>query len=173
MAYFPLYATLEDNSSGSTTAHTHTLRGSVTEVDFWLNSHFGSVMRLSASSKGKLTTKLYNRIAECKDKVKSFSEAGNLKKVGEWEAKLKQAEEEHAEAEKNEKVEVSISIDENPKFKFFVGSVELNKELITAMNRHPELIREFLLKLERLNKVKQLHHKISLANKNRSFKISQ
>ena len=151
MAYQPLYAKIDD---GIGTEHTHSCRGKVDNIYFWLNSQFGEVMRIYANSDGSLTEKSHNRIYVCKNRIKQFQETGNLKKIEEWENKLKLAEQEYQTKEKWEKVVVKIDIADNPKFMIDFGGVEINL-ILRAIKDNPKIVEELkaLIVLHKLNEV--------------------
>lgn len=112
MAFVPLYAVLSDNSSARNDVHTHSLRGSVTRIGMNLNSHFGEVLNLNASSDGNLTSKANNRIRECKQKIEGYTKENQTKKVEMWNRKLIHAEEELKRLQAQEEVVVNIDLNE-------------------------------------------------------------
>ena len=73
MAYQPLYATVGDTNG---TRGTHSLRSRVEWINFWLNSHFGTVLNVSASSEGRLPKK---DVWEAEQKIDYWTKQENKK----------------------------------------------------------------------------------------------
>jgi len=151
MTYQPLYATVRDPNA---TRHTTSLRNRVEWIEFNLNSHFGEVISINADSEGTLTEKTYNRMQQCKRKIREFEEKGNIKKVKEWKKKLKEAEESYKELEKKEEVRVFINLRNNPKFKYFINDIELTAEDIKLFKENLEIFREALNKVKVIKELK-------------------
>lgn len=121
LAYQPLYATITDaNASRSTTS----LRGRVEWVEFWLNSHFGSVMRVSARSEGRLTQ--YSEVSEAEQKIKEWQEKGKPKKVEAWKRKLEERKQHNKEQGDKEEVVIDINVGDSPKFKFNLNGIRFS-----------------------------------------------
>lgn len=123
MAYQPLYATISDTNA---IRHTTSLRSRVNWVSFWLNSHFGSVLKVSADSEGSLTD--YSKISEAEHKIKEWAEKENTKRVNIWKKKLQERTEKNKESEAREKVRIDINIEDNPKFKFRLNGISFSAE---------------------------------------------
>ncbi len=120
MAYQPLYATISDTNA---TRHTTSLRGRVEWINFWLNSQFGSVIKVSADSQGSAETK---DTYEAEQKIKEWTEKVNYKKVELWKRKLQERQDFNKEAEKKEGVFVEITLEDNPKFSFCINGITIN-----------------------------------------------
>ncbi len=119
MAYQPLYATISDTNA---TRHTTSLRSRVEWINFWLNSHFGSVLKVSADSQGSAETK---DTYEAEQKIKMWEEKSNLKKVDLWKRKLQEREEYNKEEEKKENVFIDIDLQDNPKYTFCINGITI------------------------------------------------
>jgi len=140
MAYQPLYATVSDTNGQR---GTHSLRSKVEWVNFWLNSHFGAVMTVNASSKGRRETD--KRVYECKEKLKEFTEKGNDKKIIEWSIKLKEAQELDEEAKQREDVSVDINLNADKRFKFNLNGIRFSYEDLQLLEQTKQ--KDFLGKL--------------------------
>jgi len=128
MAYQPLYAEISDTNA---TRHTTSLRSRVEWIDFNLNSHFGKVLIVSASSKGNLPKA---DDYEAEQKIKLWTEKENLKKVEAWKLKLKERKEFNLIQESQESVEINIEPKlDNPKFKFIIHGIEITKEKLEKL----------------------------------------
>jgi hypothetical protein len=147
MAYQPLYATLND---GINPVHTHSLRGRVTDIDFWLNSHFGEVFRINANSDGDFTAKIKQRINDCKNKIAFFSQKNNNKKIVLWQKKLIDSEANFILNDKKEAVNININLIENPKFHFFINNSPIDANDFKLLTENKEIWAEILTKLKTL-----------------------
>jgi hypothetical protein len=129
MAYQPLYGTMND---GVGERSTHSCRGRVDSISFWLNSEFGEVMKVQSDTTGDMTSKSFQRIEECKEKLEQFKD--KPKKVAEWTAKREEAEKEYEENKKKQNVRTNITVrTDKPEFNFNIcvnGQAITQKELI-------------------------------------------
>lgn len=122
MAYQPLYATISDtNATRSTTS----VRSRVEWISFWLNSHFGSVMKVSADSEGSLNKPC---TYEAEQKIKEWADKGSTKRVNIWKKKLKEREIKNKELEAQEQVLINIDLEDNPKYKFCLNGISFKAE---------------------------------------------
>lgn len=133
MAYQPLFATLRD-SCGQ--VQSHSLRSRVDWITFWLNSHFGSVMSVSAKSDGSQVNT--SRVYECELKIEEWTEKGNQKRVDYWKAEL---ESEQAKKE-DDRVDVHITLNSDPRFHFNLNGIRFTAKDLEILEKTE--MRDFL-----------------------------
>lgn len=135
MAYQPIYATLEDSEGPAGT--THSQHSHIDWIKFWLNSKHGSVMTVNAEI-NDLPNYVNNRIWECKQKIKHWTEKGSEKRVAYWEDELDQAERQWHE----EFVDVRINLNSDPRFRFNLNGIRFTAKDLELLEKTE--MRDFL-----------------------------
>jgi hypothetical protein len=109
MATQPLYGTVTDNQGYC--RHSSSQRGRVDELDFWLNSIFGTVMRIGARYRDAPTVHIERR-------GKSLTQYRELKAAA------------MAEADRQRRVVIDLNLEQNERFEFSINGITLPRELL-------------------------------------------
>ncbi len=129
MSYQDIYGTLNDSVGKRTT--TSSRRGTVSWIDFDLNTFLGKGLEIRVRSEGNLIKKPRERVYHCNNKLQEYKD--NPKKTLEWNKKLEEAEKDLQEQKNKELVRTEIYIKDDEMMSYYVDNVKIDKENINLL----------------------------------------
>jgi len=133
MTYQPVYGKVSDDFVERTTSSRN---GKVHQIEFEGLTHFGKAIDVNVSSMGSLPKKDEQ---EAEQKILKWAEKENSKKCVEWGKKLKERKQYNIQQEKEERVDIDINISSNPKMRYTINGVEINKKILDMINNNKEI----------------------------------
>jgi len=145
MTYQPVYGIVSDDNVTRTTSSRY---GKVHQIEFIGLTHFGTGIKVSLVSEGKLPRK---DIPEAEKKIVKWAEKNKLKRMDSWVNKLKERRIYNDKQEKTEKVDIDIDISDNPKMNYMINGVKITHKILALIKNNEE----FLNKLEITNNLEK------------------